>query len=76
MTPYTRAANFEPTSVDAEALTARLVWSTGADVPRRDFDGDFVERLSLNPAHVDLGQLNGANLLDGHEHTSVPRGNQ
>lgn len=71
MTILTRRANLEPQTVDPETRTARLIWSTGADVARRDFEGEFVERLSLDPAHVDLRRLDGANLLDGHEHISA-----
>lgn len=71
MTILTRRVSLEPTSVDVAERTARLVWSTSADVPRRDDRGEYIERLSLDPQHVDLSRLDGANLLDGHTHTSV-----
>lgn len=58
-----------PQSVDAEARTVEVVWSTGADVPRTDrWTGErWIERLSLEPEHVDLSRLNsGAPVLDTH----------
>ncbi len=61
-----RQADFEPTTVDEAARTVELIWSTGASVPRRDWDGPFSERLSLDPAHVDLARLIGGSLLDTH----------
>ena len=58
-----------PETVDAEARTVELVWSTGATVRRRDFwtGKRYDEVLSLDPAHVDLSRLNaGAPFLDSH----------
>ncbi len=58
-----------PETVDTEARTVEVVWSTGATVRRRDpWTGKrYDEVLSLNPAHVDLSRLNnGAPLLDTH----------
>jgi hypothetical protein len=59
----------EPASVDAEARTVEVVWSTGAAVRRRDpWTGKrYDEVLSLDPAHLDLSRLNaGAPLLNAH----------
>ena len=56
-------------SVNAAARTIEVVWSTGADVQRMDpWTGErYVERLSMDPAHVDLSRLErGAPLLDTH----------
>lgn len=59
-------------TVNAEARTAKLVWSRGAQVRRwqwtRDLDvEEYIEELSMDPAHVRLGRLNGgAPLLDTH----------
>lgn len=56
-------------SIDAEARTVEVVWSTGAAVRRRDLwtGKRYDEVLSLDPRHVDLARLNnGAPLLDTH----------
>ena len=58
-----------PDSWDADTREIDLVWSTGADVVRRDhMTGEtFVERLSMDPAHIRTERLNaGAPLLDTH----------
>lgn len=55
-------------SVNAEARTAEVVWSTGARVKRSHWiRGDFYEELSLDPKHVRMGRLqNKAPLLNAH----------
>ncbi|WP_430463615.1 prohead protease/major capsid protein fusion protein [Tabrizicola sp.] len=58
-----------PETVDAEARTVELVWSTGAMVRRRNtWTGKpYDEVLSLEAGHVDLSRLNGgAPLLNTH----------
>lgn len=58
-----------PETVDAEARTVELVWSTGAMVRRRDYwtGKPYDEVLSLEAGHVDLSRLNGgAPLLNTH----------
>ena len=60
-----------PTSIDLEARTAEVVFSTGAPVPRRDIEGPYLERLSLDPDHVDLSGLKGANVLDSHQQSGL-----
>lgn len=63
----TRAAPIQ--SVDAESRTATLCWSTGAAVKRYDWYNDryYMEELSMDPAHIDLGRLlSGAPLLNSH----------
>ncbi len=65
----TRAASMLPESADEEARTVEVVWSSGVAVRRKDrWTGEaYEEVLSLDPAHVDLGRLNGgAPLLDTH----------
>ncbi len=65
----TRMASMLPESVDEEARTVEVVWSSGARVPRRDrMTGEaYEEVLSLDPEHVNLSRLNGgAPLLDTH----------
>ena len=67
----TRRASFAPKSVNTDARTVDVIWSTGAPVKRRDFDGNYVERLSLDPKAVDLSRLIGASVLDAHRQTAV-----
>ena len=67
----TRRASFAPQSVNTEARTVDVIWSTGAPVKRRDFDGSYVERLSLDAKAVDLSRLIGASVLDAHRQTAV-----
>ncbi len=67
----TRRASFAPQSVNAEARTVDVIWSTGAPVKRRDVDGSYTERLSLDPKAVDLSRLIGASVLDAHRQTAV-----
>src|ERR1051325_2197122 len=67
----TRRATFVPATADESARTVDVVWSTGAPVRRRDAAGEYVERLSLDPSHVNVEGLIGAPLLDGHRNDSV-----
>jgi hypothetical protein len=61
------AAKIRSASFDADANTIEVVWSTGADVVRDDYDGQYVERLLMGEGNVRLGRLNsGAPLLDSH----------
>jgi hypothetical protein len=56
-------------AIEEEGRTFELVFSTGAPVERYDwFSGKrYVEKLSLDPAHVRLDRLNaGAPVLDSH----------
>ena len=48
-------------SVNVDERTADVVWSTGAQVKRYDWwnDRTYLEELSLDPASVRLGRLNG-----------------
>jgi len=71
ITLITRRASFTPRSVNQEARTVEVIWSTGAPVKRRDFDGSYIERLSLDPKAVDLSRLIGASVLDAHRQTAV-----
>lgn len=70
----TRVASVSPASIDEQKRTVELVWSTGAAVKRMDWrSGEiFEEQLSMDPAHVRLGRLNGgAPLLDTHGRYSL-----
>jgi hypothetical protein len=66
----TRAdVRLQPDTVNPDARTVEVVWSTQAPVRRRDpWTGKrYDEVLSLDPRHVDLSRLNaGAPLLDTH----------
>jgi hypothetical protein len=69
-----REARFLPESINAEARTAELIWSTGADVMRMDgWTGQrWVERLSMDPGAIRMGRLqSGAPLLDTHNSWSL-----
>jgi hypothetical protein len=61
-------ALFAPETINVEARTVELVWSTGAQVRRASWSrGDYIEELSLAPGHVRLDRLNsGAPLLNSH----------
>jgi len=66
----TRAMSFVPASLDPEARTVRVLWSTGAT--RRDWsweDGDVDEALSLDG--VDLSAWDGAAVRDSHDYSSI-----
>ncbi len=64
--PLELRATIAPDSLDEKKRTVDLVWSTGARV-KRGFWEPFLEELSLDPAHVRMGRLNGgAPLLDAH----------
>lgn len=61
-------------TINEEERTVEVVFSTGAPVTRSDwFTGKkWIEKLSLDPAHIRVGRLNnGAPLLDGHSGFSV-----
>ena len=68
-----RMAELAPGSVDSDARTVEVVWSTGARVRRVPFFGQpHDEELSLDPAHVRLERLNaGAPFLRVHELTEL-----
>jgi hypothetical protein len=71
----TRAdARLEAGSIDADARTIEVVWSTGATVQRREWltGRRYKEELSLEPSHVDLTRLNaGAPFLNSHSQRSL-----
>lgn len=64
---YIRAATLQPTTFKPDANTIEVIFSTGADVPRRDFQGPYLERFSMNPSDWDLSSLSGAPVLDNHD---------
>src|SRR5262245_5873971 len=66
-----RRAGCVPAAAHEGTRTVNVLASTGAPVRRRDAAGDYVERLSLAPEHVNVTGLIGAPLLDGHRNDSV-----
>jgi hypothetical protein len=67
MEPLTLRAEIAPSSYSEADNTVRAIWSTGAPVRRNG----FIERLSLDPAHVRLDRLRGASVLDTHQHSGL-----
>lgn len=64
--PLALRAAFNPRSVNLEARTVDVIWSTGAKVLRGFFDR-FWEELSMDPKHVRLARLdNSGGLLNSH----------
>lgn len=64
----TRAA-FVPSSIDAEARTVQIVWTTGAEGERCEWDGEiYLESLRVDDKSIRMGRLNsGAPVLDAHQ---------
>lgn len=68
-----KARNYSPAKIrsasfDKDANTVDVIWSTGSDVLREDWDGPYTERLLMGPENVRLGRLNnGAPLLNSHQ---------
>lgn len=67
----TRRASLAPATADRDARTVEVIWSTGAPVRRRDMAGEYIERLSLDAAAVDLSRLEGGSVLDAHRQSAV-----
>lgn len=65
-TQVTRAI-VQPQTIDRDARTIEVVWTTGARGLRSSWDGKFYEELSLDPSHLNLSRLkNRAQVLDTH----------
>jgi phage major head subunit gpT-like protein len=72
ITALTRAAEFQPSSVNAEARTIELVWTTGARVLRSSWGDQFYEELEVSERAIDLSRLNsGAPFLNSHNQNSL-----
>jgi hypothetical protein len=65
-----RSAEFAPETFDVERNTIRVIFSTGAEVRRRDIAGEFLERLALSPENVNLEYFRGAPVLNNHDRFS------
>lgn len=70
--PIVRAA-FRPSTINQDERTVELVASAGADVPRNDFEGPFVERLIVSKEAIDLTRIDGMPLLDTHRQDGLER---
>jgi hypothetical protein len=65
-------AEFVPASLDVEARTVEIVWTTGAKGLRRTWDGDYYEELEVSDVAVRLDRLNnGAPVLAAHDAYSL-----
>ncbi len=64
----TLRAAVRPETVDIEARTAELVWTTGAQGRRWNWDvGYYLEELEVSDSAVKMERLNnGAHLLNAH----------
>jgi hypothetical protein len=74
MPPLSVRADLGPRSIDEDSRTVELIITTTTGVRRRDFwtGKEYVEVLSMDPAHIRLDRLNdGAPLLDSHNSFSV-----
>jgi hypothetical protein len=72
--PLQLRAAFAPETWNAEARTIDVIWTTGADVNRRDWytGKQWVERLNVSAEAVDLARLEaGAPVLDSHSSYSL-----
>jgi phage head maturation protease len=69
----TRALGFTPSSVNEVERSVELVASTGAGVTRYDFEGPFLEVLSMEPGACDLSRIDGMPLLDSHMQDGLDR---
>lgn len=52
-----RSFAIKPSSMNEEARTVEMIWTTGEQVKRADWDGVFLEELSLDPKHVRMTRL-------------------
>lgn len=72
-----RAASVRTESIDVAARTVEIVWTTGATVQRRRWEGwdeirEYDEELIVTPAAVRLERMNGgAPFLDSHDGWSL-----
>ena len=73
LSSLTRQAVFQPQSLNEEARTVDLVWTTGhRDMRFPFFSEPFFEELAVDEGSVRLDRLNGgANLIDSHNSGSV-----
>lgn len=62
-----REGVFSPASLNTEARTVEVVFTTGASGVRYGWSEDYIEQLDVTPEAVDLTRLNsGAPVMDNH----------
>lgn len=62
-----REASFAPATLDPNARTVEVVFTTGASGVRYGWDEDYIEQLDVTESAVDLTRLNsGAPVMDNH----------
>jgi hypothetical protein len=66
-----RAHDAQPRTLDAQARSVEVIFTTGAPVQRRDFEGPFSEVLSLDPSAVNLSRVRGMPVLNAHRGTDL-----
>jgi hypothetical protein len=66
-----REAEFSPESFDEERGEVEIVWTTGAEVTRRGWDGPYREQLDLDGARLGFLNSGRAPFLDSHNARSV-----
>ncbi len=67
----TRLSPHSPSTVDEDEMTCTGILSTGAGVTRTDFDGRYLEILSLAPGAVSVAQEGRVSLLNAHRRDST-----
>lgn len=66
-----RLSPHQPASIDVEEMTCTGILSTGAGVTRNDFDGRYLEILSLAQGAVTVAQEGRVSLLNAHRRDST-----
>lgn len=68
-----RPAVFRASTLNEEARSIDVIWSSGATVKRWSYsEGDYLEALDMTPSAVDLGRLNaGASFCDNHQQDTM-----
>ncbi|MGH8431734.1 MAG: prohead protease/major capsid protein fusion protein, partial [Solimonas sp.] len=68
-----RAASVAPSTFNKADRTVEVVWTTGARVRRRSWDGSYDEELVVDASAIDLIRLNtgGAPVLNTHSSWSL-----
>lgn len=60
-----------PSSINEEARTVELTWTTGHKGLRSGWSGQFYEELEVSDSAVNMSRLNGAPLLASHDSSSL-----
>lgn len=68
---FVRALDAAPRTIDAEQRSVEVTFSTGVGVARRDWEGPFLEVLSLDPGAVNLTRVPGMPVLNAHRNSDL-----